>query len=66
MIVTFDIRCARGCAGQLAASISSADALNNFDRVIVPLAVLYTRLVNAGDLFWSQLDSSVTVCDEII
>ena len=66
MIVTFDIRCARGCAGQLAASISSADALNNFDRVIIPLAVLFTRVVNTGDLFWSQLDSSVTVCNEII
>jgi hypothetical protein len=66
MIVTFDVRCARGCTGQLAASISSADALNNFDRIIIPLTVFYTRLVHTGDLFWSKLDSSVTICYEII
>jgi hypothetical protein len=66
MVVTFHVRCARGCAGQLAASISSADALNNFDRIIIPLTVFYTRLVQTGDLFWSQLDSSVTICYEII
>lgn len=66
MIVTFDVRCARRRTSQLAASISSADALNDFDRIIVPLAVLYTRLIHAGDLFWSQLDGSVTVCHEII